>query len=167
MAGEILLHLRARRNPRIGLAARKALLTIALLTIGVVAVLPKMGIPREPVTVWGILGLAALEAGLAFALPEVIEKQAAGVDYRFFHDRIEMAAAGGFVFSLPYDNIAAVEEPETPDWEHGLTTVRVTTHRPVAPSFFGIGTTVHLSSLDRSDNPHARIKEVVEKCRQA
>ncbi|TAL28207.1 MAG: hypothetical protein EPN97_15245 [Alphaproteobacteria bacterium] len=163
--GGVLFRLQSKRNPRIGAVIRLSLFGMAVVFATAPLFLPHFGI-REPLIAYGLYGLASLDIGLAFVLPPVIEKQSIS-EYLFYEDRLEIKLQDR-VYSLPYENIAGIEEAGTAqDAEHGLTAVRITTVTAAGIPFFGIGKTVLLPSLSTADLSLPRIKEVVEKSRRA
>jgi hypothetical protein len=114
---------------------------------------------------------AAMDLGMAFFLPSIIEKQALAWRYLFFSDRFELAyGEKSSVFVLPYGNIETVEEIDAPaDKEAGLVSIRLRTYNPIHPprGLPGGSHRIALLSLPGEDRPFQRIKELVEKSRVA
>jgi hypothetical protein len=161
-----LFALRPARNPRIGQAVKAAMCVSAALIALVAMLLPRLlGFENIYIT-GGMLAFAFLDFALAFVLPPIIEKQSAGAEYRFFHDRLVINFQGRD-YPVTYENITAIEETSSErDRQAGIVNLRVTTSSPHNVPFFGMGTSLILSSLSPADAPHGKIKEVVEKSRR-
>lgn len=166
MASQPLFSLKPQIDPRVPAILRNALLGAALVLFALAFALPYYDVV-SPLIGYVLLAVAAADAGLAIALPSVIEKQSAATEYRFFGDRLEISMQGSD-YPVAYENIVSVEDAGSArESEHSQTTVALTLSQPVKIPYFGRGTVIRLPGLQQADSPFARIKEVVEKSRRA
>jgi hypothetical protein len=158
-----LFTLEAAQGANVASMIKAAMCGSAVMIAGLGAALPWLMHTENMLLTGVMLAVAASDLVLAFVLPPIIAKQMA-TECRFFHDRMVMNR-NGREYVLSYENIETVSD-ETPAGSDAVTVV-IATRKPhgIAPA--PQPHRLILSSLSPADSPYDKIKEVVEKYRNA
>lgn len=163
MTRDPLFTLSAVQGSNVATTIRAAMCGSAVMIAGVGAALPWLMHSENMLLTGVMLAVAASDLVLAFVLPPIIAKQAAA-ECLFFRDRMVMKRMGR-EYELSYENIEAVSD-ETPAGSDAVTVV-LATRKPHGIALSPLPRRLILSSLSPADSPYDKIKEVVEKYRNA
>lgn len=159
---------------------RSAIVIGAVFVAAISVALPWLTGEEDPLITTTLLGVAALEIGVAFALPKILSSRSGQMVFKLYADHIEFPALAGRTAvnkTLPYSEISRVEavgDLADKDIAAGFTGVRLYLAEPrrdfAGTSYYGMAEgrpAVTLRGLRSEENPLSHIKELVEKSKSA